>query len=1028
MRQFKACALLLALVISSVAGVSAESIPDQGLAQIQAYITDKDNWSSAEQKLESTLLYAVRVKLQGSLGAGLPATNSGIDSFIATSVAPDNTVAVTIRGDVSSDLLGALSAAGGIDIRSYPQFNSVTLRLPLASMLEIALRADVQFITPTAKPILNRNLDAEKASATSLKERLPPVANAVVNTGSVNWAGVFQHGADLAQNTGINGAGLKICTLSDSASPASITARQATNDLPASGVDIVENHAGSDEGTAMMEIIYDMVPGSTLGFATAFVSDVDMAANIVTLQAAPHNCNIIVDDVTYDREGAFQDTVIAQAINTVTAAGALYFSSAANSNNLAHNTSGTWEGDFVDGGTNALLPGGNVHSFGATPYDVLNVKGFEIVLQWSDPWHTSTNDYDLFMLNAAGTAVVSMGNTAQTGTQDPFEFIDCSVSGACPVGGRIVVLKKTGAAVRALRIDTMRGQLSIKTNGSTYGHNAANAAYTVAAVDLSVHPATQFVGTDVNNTYSSDGPRKVFYNPNGTAITPGNVLFGTNGGTTLNKVDITAGNCGNTTTPGLTTFCGTSASAPTAASIAGMLKQAKPSLTPAQIKTALFSTAIDIEAAGFDVTAGNGIVMADRALRSVLSTLVVGKTFAPTSINTGGASVLTITLNNPNAIALTGVVFTDTYPAGVVNTGSPNPTISGAGCTGTLAASGGGNTLGLTAGVVPAGVTCSYSVNVTSASANVYIDSSGAVTTPLALNSSAASATLTVTVGAGPSDMTITKTHAGSFTQGQTGATYTITVGNAGGTASSGTVTVTDTVPAGLTATAISGTGWTCTQPAGPCTRSDALAVAGSYPALTLTVNVAANAPATVINTATVSGGGETNLANDTANDSTTVVGTPDLTISSTHTGSFAPGTSGGAFLLTVTNVGGGPTVGTVTVVDTLSAGLTATAISGTGWTCVLATRTCTRSDALAAGASYPVITVTVSVASNAPSTVSNSATVSGGGETNVGNDTGNDIVVAAAVIVPTLSVVMLLVMSMLLGLLALYGARRRRD
>ena len=173
--------------------------------------------------------------------------------------------------------------------------------------------------------------------------------------------------------------------------------------------------------------------------------------------------------------------------------------------------------------------------------------------------------------------------------------------------------------------------------------------------------------------------------------------------------------------------------------------------------------------------------------------------------------------------------------------------------------------------------------------------------------------------------------------------------------------------------------------------------------------------------------GGETNTANDTASDSTTVIGVSDLTISSSHVGNFAPGSTGASLILTVTNVGGGPTVGTVTVVDTLSAGLTATAISGIGWACTLATLTCTRSDSLAAGASYPVITITVNVAGNAPPTVSNTATVSGGGETNVSNDTGNDIIVVAAINVPTLSVATLLAMSLLLGLMALFARRRHR-
>jgi Subtilase family len=583
----------------------------------------------------------------------------------------------------------------------------------------------------------------------------------------VTWTGVLEHGADLAQNTGIDGTGVKICAMSDSASPASIAARQGTNDLPPS-VDVAANHSGSNEGTAMMEILYDMAPGAAIGFATAYNTEAEFAANIVALQASPHNCNIIVDDVSYDTEGAFQDGIIAQAVNTVTAAGALFFSSAANSGNLAHNTSGTWEGDFVDGGPVAapITGAGNVHNFAAaTPFDTLTAGSGEgeITLQWSDPIGASTNDYDLFILNSAGTNVSAFSTTAQTGSQDPFEFIFPCDGNACPTGSRVVVVKRTGAAVRALRIDTMRGKLAINTNGSTYGHNAAASAYTVAAVDLSIHTAAQFNVTDVNNGFSSDGPRKIFYTPAGAAITPGNVLFATNGGITLNKVDITAGNCDHTVT--FPSFCGTSASAPTAAAIAALLKQAKPSLTAAQIKTALFSTAIDIEAAGFDVTAGNGIVMADRALRSVLTPLSLVKHFVPNTIVSGGITTLSIALHNPNAIALKGVAFTDTYPSGVVNAAVPSPSITGSGCTGALVASGGGNSLALTAGVVPALASCTYTVNVTSTSNSVYADNSGAVTTPIALNTPAQTATLVVGPAPGVTGAVSRRTHgaAGTF-------------------------------------------------------------------------------------------------------------------------------------------------------------------------------------------------------------------------------------------------------------------------
>jgi uncharacterized repeat protein (TIGR01451 family) len=243
-------------------------------------------------------------------------------------------------------------------------------------------------------------------------------------------------------------------------------------------------------------------------------------------------------------------------------------------------------------------------------------------------------------------------------------------------------------------------------------------------------------------------------------------------------------------------------------------------------------------------------------------------------------------------------------------------------------------------------------------------------------------------------DLTIAKTHTGNFSPGETGATYTLTVSNVGAGATVGTVTVTDALPAGLTATAIIGTGWSCTLNTLSCTRSDALNASGSYAAITLTVNVSANVAPNITNTATVSGGGELNTANDTASDSVIVIRHPDLTIAKTHTGNFSPGETGATYTLTVSNVGNGATVGTVTVTDALPAGLTATAITGTGWACTLNTLTCTRSDVLNASGSYAAITLTVTVSVNVAPNITNTATVSGGGEINTANDTASDSVI----------------------------------
>ena len=154
-------------------------------------------------------------------------------------------------------------------------------------------------------------------------------------------------------------------------------------------------------------------------------------------------------------------------------------------------------------------------------------------------------------------------------------------------------------------------------------------------------------------------------------------------------------------------------------------------------------------------------------------------------------------------------------------------------------------------------------------------------------------------------DLTISKTHSGNFVQGQTGATYSITVANAGAGPTNGAVTVTDTLPAGLTATAISGTGWTCTFGTLSCTRNDALAASASYAAITVTVNVAANAPASVTNNAAVSGGGELNTANDSASDPTPIGNGPDLIVTKTHSGNFTQGQTGAQYTVTVKNAGG---------------------------------------------------------------------------------------------------------------------------
>ncbi len=106
----------------------------------------------------------------------------------------------------------------------------------------------------------------------------------------------------------------------------------------------------------------------------------------------------------------------------------------------------------------------------------------------------------------------------------------------------------------------------------------------------------------------------------------------------------------------------------------------------------------------------------------------------------------------------------------------------------------------------------------------------------------------------------------------------------------------------------------------------------------------------------------------------------PDLTVDKSHQGDLLAESSG-EYTLRVTNSGNMATRGSVAVADRLPPGLTATSISGEGWSCDLDAVACVRFDPLVSGASFPDVKVSVAVGANPPPSVVNTAIVFGGGE-----------------------------------------------
>lgn len=186
---------------------------------------------------------------------------------------------------------------------------------------------------------------------------------------------------------------------------------------------------------------------------------------------------------------------------------------------------------------------------------------------------------------------------------------------------------------------------------------------------------------------------------------------------------------------------------------------------------------------------------------------------------------------------------------------------------------------------------------------------------------------LTAAVTPQSTDLSIGITAPPSVNAGAT-LSYTVVVTNNGPDPTSGTTTVVDTLPAGVSGATGSGTGWLCNTSAGTvtCTSTDAINAANTFPSITISMTAPSNA-GTANNSATVSNANDGNGTNNTANSSTTVNGQADLSISKTSVNGVTAGQNI-TFTVTVTN-NGPSTANNVVVSDPTPPNLTF--VSNTG-------------------------------------------------------------------------------------------------
>jgi uncharacterized repeat protein (TIGR01451 family) len=804
----------------------------------------------------------------------------------------------------------------------------------------------------------------------------------------------------------LHNAGVSIGVLSNGVD--SLAALQASGDLPA--VTVISGQGGSgDEGSAMLEIVFDLAPGAQLFFATANGGPAQFAQNIRDLRTA--GCDIIVDDVFYFVESVFQDGqtgsvssntdggVITQAVNDVTADGALFFSSAGNEGNLNDNQSGTWEGDFVDGGALSALSGGTVHDFGGGNLgNTINAIGMgggnplPASLFWADPLGGSSNDYDLFLLNAALDTVIAASTNTQSGSQDPFEQI---AGASLLTGARLVIFKDSGAANRFVHLRTNRGRLSVRTAASTKGHSTAADAFGVAAVNVATAGGGAFTGGVANpvETFSSDGPRHLFFNPDSSAITPGD--FSSTGGLVRQKPDVAAADGVSCAAPGFNPFFGTSAAAPHAAAVAGLLKSLKPAATNAEIRAALTSSALDIEGAGVDRDSGAGIVMAYQGLAAISSAdLSIVKTDSPDPVVAGTDLTYSITVTNNGGDRAVDLVMSDSLPAGTTFVSFTAP----AGWTSTTPSAGSNGTVTARKETLDNAQVAVFSLVVhvsPSTPDGTMLSNTATVTSPVTDPNTGNNSSTATTAVVARADLAVTKSDSPDPVIAGTDLTYSITLIN-NGPSDAQNVSLSDTLPANTRFQSFTApAGWTTVTPpvggSGTVTATrPTLAFGTPSQGFTLVVRVCPEVlcNATVSNTAS---GSATTIDPDPSNNSPTATTSVRTQSDLSITKSAAPIAVSGCtavFTITVSNAGPSNSAGT-TVIDTLPANWKVVSItssqgssSGLGSgvaTCNLGTLGAPN-QCSAGAATMATITIVAQIPANQPpGTVTNTATVSSG-------------------------------------------------
>ena len=462
----------------------------------------------------------------------------------------------------------------------------------------------------------------------------------------------------------------------------------------------------TDEGRAMLQIVHDVAPGAGLAFYTAENSEADFANGIGRLAAAVSaggaGAKIIADDIGYFDEPFFQDGIVAQAIDAVVANGVAYFSAAGNNGTLAYDNLAP---AFTSVSVVAPNLGEQLLNFdatGATTATTLPVtipslvpgEFIAIMVAWDQPYVTgapnsggATSQIDLCVTGVTAndevegfdTNPVSSGAVTCTGPNgsgtDPYQIliignpanaagntaeetlnVVVGLAGGTAAPGRIKVIVEDDGAGSSID--------AFATNSATLqGHPAAAGAVAVGAAFYVNTPACGTTPAAIEH-YSARGGDPILFDALGSRLATPVLrqkpdLVGPDGvndtflGYQPPSDQFVTSPMGCANKASYPNFFGTSAAAPHVASIAALMLQANPALTPTEIYQALRDSALPMATPTPNIDVGYGFVQADAAFAAAPQVVPAAPllTLPSSSITVGGST--TITWSSVNATGCT---------------------------------------------------------------------------------------------------------------------------------------------------------------------------------------------------------------------------------------------------------------------------------------------------------------------------------------------------------------------------------------